>query len=91
MKISQKIQLLKTISWTVISATVTTLIGWTVTGSLVIGLSVGIADRVIKTVLYYIHERIWHKKYKAAKVEAKKDALINSDSEESVESPADPK
>ena len=72
MKISQKIQLLKTISWTFISATITTLIGWYVTGSLVIGLSVGIFDRIAKTLVYYFHERVWHKKYKAAKVEAKK-------------------
>ena len=74
MKISQKIQLLKTLSWTFISATITTLIGWAVTGSLVVGVSVGIFDRIAKTLVYYFHERVWHKKYKAAKVEAKKTA-----------------
>ncbi len=67
MKTSQRIQLKKTITWTVISFFVTTGIGWAVTGNIFIGLTVGAADRVIKMILYYWHERYWHKKYKAAK------------------------
>lgn len=67
MKTSQRIQLKKTITWTVISFLVTASVGWIVTGDIFIGLTVGAADRLIKMFLYYYHERMWHKKYKAAK------------------------
>lgn len=64
---SQKIQLMKTITWAIISVIITSLIGWAVTGSIFIGLGIGITDRVIKMGIYYAHERFWHKKYKVAK------------------------
>ena len=75
LRISQKIQLRKTISWMLISMTITTLIGWYVIGwylseAFTVGLIVGVADRVVKTGVYYIHERFWHKKYKSQKLEA---------------------
>ena len=74
--ISQKVQLRKTISWALISMTITTLIGWYVIGwylseAFTVGLMVGIADRIVKTLVYYLHERFWHKIYKSQKQEAK--------------------
>lgn len=67
MRISQRIQLKKTITWSIISFVVTAAAGWILTGDLVFGLGIGALDRVIKTGLYYIHERMWHKKYKDEK------------------------
>ena len=68
---TKQLQILKTITWTVISFTITTLIGWAVTGSAAVGLSVGILDRIFKMVIYFIHERFWHKRYKALKAQQK--------------------
>jgi uncharacterized membrane protein len=67
MRASQKIQILKTISWTIISIAITTGVGWAISGSLAIGVSVGLVDRAIKMALYFTHERVWHKQYKALK------------------------
>jgi uncharacterized membrane protein len=67
MMTTKQLQILKTITWTVLSFTITTLIGWAVTGSVAIGLSVGILDRIFKMAIYFAHERLWHKRYKALK------------------------
>lgn len=67
MKPSRKIQIWKTITWTLISLTITTLVGWAITGSIIIGFSVGILDRGAKMFLYFLHENIWHKRYKELK------------------------
>ncbi len=67
LKISEKIQIKKTISWTILSFLVVAIIGCVMTGDLMIGLGIGAADRIIKIGLYYWHERYWHGKYKEAK------------------------
>ncbi len=66
---SQKVQLKKTISWTLLSMSITILVGWYVVGlylpqAFTIGVTVGVIDRLIKIPAYYTHERIWHKIYK---------------------------
>lgn len=71
MKISQKIQLYKTVTWATISMTITALVAWALTGDWRIGAAIGIADRIIKMGVYYGHERYWHKKYKIEKSEKK--------------------
>lgn len=71
LKISEKIQIKKTISWTLISFTVITIIGWIYYGDFVIGLGLGLGDRILKIGMYYWHERYWHRKYKEAKRAAK--------------------
>jgi len=67
MKISQKIQLEKTITWAVLSFFITSGITWAITGNLFAGLTVGLIDRLIKIFVYYGHERLWHKRYKEEK------------------------
>lgn len=64
MRASQRIQLKKTISWSVISFVITTIVGWLLTGDFAMGLGIGLIDRICKMGLYYAHERAWHKKYK---------------------------
>lgn len=71
MKISQNIQLKKTICWTLISWSITTTLTWLVTGNIYIGIGLGIVDRILKIPSYYGHERWWHKKYKVAKANGK--------------------
>ena len=74
--ISQVIQLEKTISWTIISSSITFLVTWAITGSWQTGVAISITERVIKLFVYYGHERWWHKRYKAQKQEAKESEKV---------------
>jgi uncharacterized membrane protein len=67
MKISQQIQLKKTVSWAFISVLITIIVGWAITNNIYYGLGIGLIDRLIKMIIYYSHERVWHGKYKMAK------------------------
>lgn len=67
MRTSQRIQIKKTFTWTVISIIITTIIGWAITGNIYIGIGIGLTDRAVKMGLYYAHERFWHNKYKQEK------------------------
>lgn len=51
--------LMKTLSWRLIAAVVTGLLGWVLTGSPTAGLALGAGDTLIKLFLYYAHERVW--------------------------------
>lgn len=52
----------KTISWRVIGSIDTILIGYFITGNQLISLSIGGLELISKSVLYFLHERIWHQK-----------------------------
>ena len=64
---SQKIQMKKTVSWTLISMSITFLVVFAFTHSWEWGASISLTERVCKIPAYYRHERYWHRKYKAAK------------------------
>lgn len=51
----------KAISWRIVGSTDTFLIALFVTRSLGVSASIGIAELVTKTILYYLHERAWLK------------------------------
>lgn len=59
--ISYKRHILKTITWRLVGTGDTILLAWLITGKPFIGLSIGIAEFVTKTILYYVHERVWYK------------------------------
>jgi uncharacterized membrane protein len=52
---------LKTLSWRIIGSTSTFLISYIVTGQLFIATGIAIAQMIVNTVLYYIHEIFWNK------------------------------
>ncbi len=58
---SVKRHLAKTISWRIIGTIDTTLLAWIITGDPLVGLKIGGVEVVTKMVLYYLHERVWHK------------------------------
>ena len=58
---SHKKSILKAVSWRIIGVAVVTLVTRLVTGSWEVGLTIGAIDTVIKTFLYYGHERLWMK------------------------------
>jgi uncharacterized membrane protein len=60
---AERIHILKTFTWRIIATLTTTMIAWLVTGDPLIGLKVGSIEFVLKMVLYYFHEKVWHKVY----------------------------
>jgi uncharacterized membrane protein len=51
----------KTISWRVIGTLDTMVLGWFVTGNPFVGLKIGALELFTKMILYFCHERAWHK------------------------------
>lgn len=58
---SVKRHLAKTVTWRVIGTIDTTMLAWLIAGDPMIGLQIGGIEMVTKMLLYYFHERIWHK------------------------------
>ncbi len=58
---SQKISLLKTISWRIIGTLDTMVISYLLTGDMKIAFGIGGIEVVSKMILYYFHERIWNR------------------------------
>ena len=56
---SVKRSLYKTLSWRIVATSATVVIVYAFTGKASISIGVGIGDVVVKTVLYYLHERFW--------------------------------
>lgn len=51
----------KAISYRLVGSLQTILIGYALTGSIVISSTIGIIELCIKPIIYFIHERIWYK------------------------------
>jgi len=58
---AERRHILKTFTWRIIATLTTTIIAWIVTGDPMIGLKVGSIEFIIKMLLYYFHEKAWHK------------------------------
>lgn len=54
-----KRNLLKTILWSVLGAVDTVLVGWYLSGSFNLAIKIGLAELLIKIVIYYLYERFW--------------------------------
>ena len=52
--------LYKTLSWRILATSTTILLVFMLTKSFTLSLSVGSLEAVTKTVVYYIHERMWN-------------------------------
>ncbi|MHA1909857.1 MAG: DUF2061 domain-containing protein [Candidatus Thorarchaeota archaeon] len=55
----KKKALMKTITWRILAVIVTISIALFFTGSLEISLGIGTVDIIVKTIIYYFHERAW--------------------------------
>ena len=58
----------KTITWRIIATTTSITIAYTITGSIGIGFTIGLAETIIKSILYYLHEKYWEKKISKVKL-----------------------
>jgi uncharacterized membrane protein len=52
---------LKSFSWRILGSLDTILLSWFISGSFILGITIGGIDFFTKIILYFIHERIWHK------------------------------
>jgi len=59
--ISFKRHLLKTVTWRIIGTFDTILIAGIISGDWSIGFSIGGLELITKTILYFLHERVWYK------------------------------
>ena len=59
--VSRKRHILKTITWRIIGTLDTMILSGLVTGSLLIGVTIGGIEVVTKMILYYLHERAWYR------------------------------
>jgi uncharacterized membrane protein len=63
-KVTIKRHLAKTISYRLLSTSVGFLLMWWATGSIKIGAAFGVAELIVKPILYFFHERIWYNWFK---------------------------
>jgi uncharacterized membrane protein len=59
--VSYKRHLAKTVTYRILSSTISFLIVWIISGDFKLGLSLSFAEVMIKPAQYFIHERIWYK------------------------------
>lgn len=53
--------IVKAVTYRFFGSAATFIIGWIITGNVAIGVSISSIDFFTKIVLYYLHERAWHK------------------------------
>lgn len=49
----------KSITWRFVGTIDTILLSWIISGNPLTGLKIGLSEVVTKTILYYLHERVW--------------------------------
>lgn len=57
--ISEKIIILKSISWRLIATITTIILAWVVSGDMTTGFTIGGFEFVFKLIIYYLHEKFW--------------------------------
>ena len=53
--------LIKTLTWRLVWSTSTFIISYIVTGQAIIATGIAVAQMIVNTILYYIHEIVWNK------------------------------
>lgn len=51
----------KAISYRLVGSAQTILIGYILTGSLIVSSTIGIIELIVKPIVYFLHERFWYK------------------------------
>ncbi|SDW74449.1 DUF2061 domain-containing protein [Aequorivita viscosa] len=51
----------KALTWRTVGTLDTMMLSWIITGNPLAGLKIGLSELLTKTILYYIHERVWYK------------------------------
>ena len=53
--------ILKAVSWRLGGTAVTTLTAWWLVGEVDLAVKIGLIDTLFKIVVFYFHERLWHR------------------------------
>ena len=56
-----KRHLVKTVSWRIVGSIDTAILGWILSGELSLGVKIGAGEMLTKMLLYFAHERVWHR------------------------------
>ena len=52
--------LVKSLSWRVLAAIITAFVAFAMTGELAFAAKIGLADTLVKLLIYFFHERVWN-------------------------------
>ncbi len=58
---NRKRSILKAITWRITGTIDTFLLSWIITGKPKVAATISLAELITKTLLYYLHERVWNK------------------------------
>ena len=58
---SRKRHIIKSITWRIVGTTDTIILSWIISGNPLTGLKIGAIEIFTKMILYYLHERVWHR------------------------------
>lgn len=58
---TSSISFTKAVTWRIVGTVDTMLLGWFYSGNMLTGLKIGFTEVATKIVLYYLHERAWHR------------------------------
>ena len=67
--------IVKAMSWRIIATLTTFLVAYFFTKEVVLAMSIGFADAIIKVAIYYSHERLWNR-ISFGRKKAKEDYMI---------------
>lgn len=60
-KLSRRRHIVKALSWRFFGTLDTFFLAWVLTGHIKWGITIGGAELLTKTILYYAHERVWYR------------------------------
>jgi len=58
---SKRRSIIKAITWRILALLITILVSFAILGSWSVSIAIGILSNFLKTLLYYIHERLWER------------------------------
>lgn len=58
---SRRRSIIKAITWRILALLITIIISFAILGSWSLSIAIGIVTSLLKTLFYYIHERLWER------------------------------
>ena len=58
---SRRRSIIKTITWRIFAILITIIVSFAILGSWSVSIAIGILSNLLKTLFYYVHERLWER------------------------------
>jgi adenylylsulfate kinase len=58
---SKRRSIVKAITWRIFALLITIIVSFAILGSWSVSIAIGISSNLLKTMFYYIHERLWER------------------------------